>query len=123
MRAKQATIEMLQAMNKPPSADTLDLKFVQVDAPIKLRMMLEPGTTFWRTPDDLNVFVSQQGVNKRWHLSISRPNRLPSWLEVSAVRYRFVPDDVTMGLCMPSKTQYINIHEFCFLLHEVQVLD
>lgn len=54
-----------------------------------------------------------------WHISISHPERYPTWDEVAKVRYELVPDEVVMGMILPSKADYINIHNFCFHLHEL----
>jgi hypothetical protein len=57
----------------------------------------------------------------RWHLSIAHESRYPSWDEIAEARYRVLPDDVTMGLDLPPKSEYVNIHRNCFQI--VEVLD
>lgn len=54
-----------------------------------------------------------------WHMSIARPNRLPSWDEVSEARYRLIPDAVTMAMILPPKADYINLHSFCLQMIEI----
>ena len=66
----------------------------------------------------VTVFVGQEPVIG-WHLSISTPHRLPTWDEVKAARYRFVPNDVTVAMFLPPEEEYVNVHQFCFHLHQV----
>jgi hypothetical protein len=54
-----------------------------------------------------------------WHLSISHPDRYPSWDEIADVRYALVPDDVTMALLLPPRGEYVNAHEYCFHLWQI----
>lgn len=70
----------------------------------------------------LQVIVGRepQGPNgeKRWHLSISHPWRYPTWEEIKLARYQLVPDEVEMAMYLPSQSEYVNLHENCFHLHE-----
>ena len=56
----------------------------------------------------------------RWHLSISHPRRLPTWNEVRDARYLLLPADITMAMILPPPTQYVNVHPYCFHLHEIE---
>lgn len=60
---------------------------------------------------DLAVIVSS---GEGWdHVSVSRPNRCPNWLEMEHVKRMFFRDDaVAMQLHVPSK-DHINLHPFC----------
>lgn len=64
------------------------------------------------------VIVGQEPIG--WHLSISHHRRLPTWEEVREARYQFVPGDLTMAMILPPKEQYVNIHNFCFHLYEIE---
>jgi hypothetical protein len=57
------------------------------------------------------------------HLSMSYPNHDPSWNEIKSIRTLFFPEwmDVSMGL--PPISKYINVHQFCFQLHQQVDLD
>ena len=68
----------------------------------------------------LKIFVSQDGNEKMWHLSISHPHRYPTWDEIKAARYELIPDDITMAMFLPPKSEYVNIHNNCFHLHETR---
>jgi hypothetical protein len=57
----------------------------------------------------------------RWHMSIAHKHRYPTWLEISAAWYRCIPDAamITGGLMLPRLTEYVNIHNFC--MHVIQI--
>jgi hypothetical protein len=53
------------------------------------------------------------------HASISTAYRNPTWEEIRAARYDHIPDDVTVGMILPPRSEYVNLHEFCFHLHQI----
>lgn len=55
-----------------------------------------------------------------WHLSISHPQRYPTWDEIHAARYGLLPDEVTMGMLLPPRGEYVNIHPNCFHLWQIR---
>ncbi len=55
----------------------------------------------------------------RWHLSISCPNRYPTFDEIKAARYALIPDEAQMAMFFPPRKEYVNIHQNCFHLYEV----
>jgi hypothetical protein len=63
------------------------------------------------------VSHSDQG----WHFSIAHPTRYPTWDEVAKVRYELIPDEAQMAMMLPPRSEYVNIHNFCFQCHEVSV--
>jgi hypothetical protein len=71
----------------------------------------------WYQWGDCRVFVGLEPAG--WHLSISHPNRNPTWEEIKQARYDFCPHDVTMAMILPPTTEYVNIHNFCFHLHQI----
>ncbi|SIS88764.1 DUF7694 domain-containing protein [Alicyclobacillus vulcanalis] len=58
-------------------------------------------------------------VDGGWHMSISHPERYPTWDEIREARYQLIPNDVTMAMLLPPKEEYVNVHPNCFHLHEV----
>jgi hypothetical protein len=54
-----------------------------------------------------------------WHLSISCVHRYPTWDEIKAARYDLLPDDVTMAMLLPPRSDYVNLHKNCFHLHQI----
>ena len=55
----------------------------------------------------------------RWHMSISHPRRYPSWDEIAHARYAVVPDEANMMMSLPSREDYVNVHQHCFHLFEI----
>lgn len=75
-----------------------------------------PADVFQNGP--LKVIISRDPPGERWHLSISHPQRYPTWDEIKRARYEFIPDAVTMAMMLPPKAEYVNVHQNCFHLHE-----
>jgi len=80
---------------------------------------LEMFFRVYRSPlEGLTAFISwEPGMG--WHLSLSHQRREPVWAEVRDTRYDLLPDEVTMGMLLPPKAEYINVHPYCFHLHQV----
>lgn len=74
-----------------------------------------PDEGDWR----LRAIVGTHPDTGRWHLSVAHPERLPTWAEVSDARYRLVPDSATMVMILPPMAEYVNVHQYCFHLHEI----
>jgi len=55
-----------------------------------------------------------------WHVSISHPDRYPTWDEVADVRYELVPDGVTMALLLPPRDEYVNVHATTMHLWQIE---
>ena len=83
-------------------------------------MGLEPGLRGWRKQagDGLLTVLVGNARREGWHMSISHPDRYPGWDEISEARYRFVPDEVSMVMHLPPRSEYVNLHETCFHLWE-----
>ena len=61
----------------------------------------------------------QIGDGFLWHLSVSGPNRLPSWDELKSAKYRLLHEDIPMVLIFPRRAApYVNLHEFTLHLYE-----
>lgn len=55
----------------------------------------------------------------KWHLSISHPTRDLTYAEIKAARNRFIPDEVTVAMIFPPRSEFVNAHEHCFHLWEI----
>lgn len=57
----------------------------------------------------------------RWHLSISCPDRHPSWDEIKTARYRLLGPDTTMAMILPRAAEYVNLpqQDHVMQLHEL----
>jgi hypothetical protein len=50
------------------------------------------------------------------HVSVSLPNRSPTWEEMCAVKALFWDEDDTVMQLHPARDQYVNNHPFCLHL-------
>lgn len=57
--------------------------------------------------------------NGKWHLSISTPTESPTYEEIKAARYKFLPDNVYMAQIFPPKSEFVNVHPYCHHLYEI----
>ena len=78
-------------------------------------------------PDgDLVVIVGREPVGPggavQWHLSISHSSRYPTWDEIAGARERWLPDQLTFGMVLPRRADYVNLHPTTFHLHEMREL-
>jgi hypothetical protein len=78
-----------------------------------------PGAKVYETSTGCRIIVNKEGG--LWHLSISHPERNPTWEEIRDSRYELLPDGAHMAMILPPKSQYVNIHRFCFHLFELAV--
>lgn len=97
----------------------------QIEPPAVIQILiakgeLQPGTQCYRM-GKARVMVSPPTGAMGWHMSISRDDRYPDWDEVVAAWYSLVPDAVNREgvMHLPPLADYINIHEFCFQVHEL----
>ncbi len=82
--------------------------------------MLQPGTRIFRM-GRCKIFLSPPFEDKGWHMSISVDDRYPTWDEVAKAWYELVPDSGGRigAMILPPKSEYVNIHNFCFQVHEL----
>lgn len=96
------------------------LKAIEIPCPIV-------GCRAYLFGDRLKVIVGLEPHHirpeYRWHLSISHPDRYPTWDEIKAARYRFVPKEITMAMLLPPPDEYVNIDSNCFHLHQLHPED
>jgi len=64
-----------------------------------------------------NIIVSID--NGMWHLSISTPNALPSYKEMKAARYKYLPNEIYAAEIFPPKEEFINVHPYCRHLYQI----
>lgn len=63
----------------------------------------------------LAVFIdcSLREDNKAWiHISLSRKNRMPDWLDIVKVKEDFLGPNVYAYIILPPKSKYVNIHKY-----------
>lgn len=72
----------------------------------------------YKTDTKLLIFIAKE--MGKWHLSVSHFDRNPTWEEIKEIRYKLLPRDRTFAMLLPPEDQYVNIHEYCFHLWEVE---
>lgn len=95
-----------------------------------MRAMGSKSVSVWGTSEDCLIIVSRDPMQThrpilaasddgfRWHLSISHPDRYPTWDQIKHARYALLEDVEYMVMILPPKSEYVNIHENCFHLNE-----
>lgn len=83
-----------------------------------------PGTKTYKGANDphLIVIIEKHAPEDGggWHLSMSHPSRYPTWDELADARYKFIPDRVTMAMIAPPRKEFVNLHNTCLHLWEIQ---
>jgi len=64
----------------------------------------------------IRSFSTIKGGEKWVHISVSRPDRLPSWEELTKVKNEFLGEDVEAYQVLPRKEDYVNTHRYCLHL-------
>ncbi len=113
-------------MVKLPSALTRKVPIArEVEPPPPVRLLivtgnLQAGTRMFRM-GKAKILLSPPSGAMGWHMSISREDRYPDWDEVVAAWYSLVPDAENREgvMHLPPLREYINVHEFCFQVHEL----
>lgn len=82
-----------------------------------VRMGLEPNACRYEM-NGCTIIVGSS--SKGYHMSISHPDRLPTWEEIRTARYKLCPKNVTMAMLLPPENEYVNIHPNCFHLWQVK---
>lgn len=70
----------------------------------------------------VNALISREPIAKddyRWHLSVSRRDRLPDWGELVSAAHELRPG-IVFVVGIPPKSWWINIHPFCLHLYETR---
>ena len=55
----------------------------------------------------------------RWHMSISTRSASPSYKEIKAARYKFLPGDIAVAQIFPKKELFVNCHPYCHHLWQI----
>lgn len=93
----------------------------QIERPPEFYVNLEPGTTAYML-GQCSVLIAPPYLSRGWHVTIAHRSRYPTWDEIAKAWYDGVPDSDKRIACMvlPTKDAYINYHEYCFQLLELQ---
>jgi hypothetical protein len=93
------------------------------------------GPEFFRsfkqfTLGECNILVARERVDRLgdesdwlWHLSISHPERHPTWDEIKAARYRLLSNGLCFGILLPPPEQYVNVPAQDHVFHLWEITD
>lgn len=75
-----------------------------------------PDTNAYDGSTGCHALVTLTGIK---HISVSAKGRYPTWDELASARDRFAPG-VRMVMHFPTPDEYVNVHETCLHLWEVE---
>jgi hypothetical protein len=58
-----------------------------------------------------------------WHLSISHPDRHPTWDEMKAARYWLLSNGLCFGILLPPPENYVNVEAQDHVFHLWEITD
>lgn len=72
------------------------------------------------TYGECNVMLSGEAERKQigWHMSVSCPDRYPTWDELAELRDALLPAHIAFVMHFPPPEEYVNVHNFCLHLHQ-----
>jgi len=87
----------------------VEAELVQYPVPKDVQAIQPPGVESLSTFHfgECNVMLSRE--NGRWHISISHPDRHPTWDEIKTVRYRLGGPDLVFAMVLPANDRYVNV--------------
>ena len=118
-----ARILAAQATSLHPSAEEVDAALPRVLPPSwRVVARAEDGVKIL-SRDGLSIIASLEiHEGRKWiHVSCARRDRLPSWDDLRLVKSTIITDARHAYSVMPTKEEYVNIHNFC--LHLFAPLD
>lgn len=79
------------------------------------------GAKTYMGTNGIGVVMSEDNTPK-WgklkHVSISKPDRYPTWDEIIAIKLLLFGDRKDAMMVMPKREDYVNVHKFCFHIWE-----
>lgn len=91
-------------------------KLIQKPMPRQIADLLPPSTKVYEL-GECTVFTDLE--ERGYHMSISHPERLPTWDEIATAWYGTTPKDTEGMLVLPKPGNYVNIHKFCMQVHQL----
>lgn len=82
--------------------------------------LLQPGTKSYKR-GVCKILISPPYGRYGWHMSISCDLREPTWEEIKDAWYDLIPESNERygAMFFPPKSEYVNVHKYCFHIHEV----
>lgn len=76
---------------------------------------------------ECNIIIARENPDGsddfRWHLTISCERRHPTWDEIKVARYRLLPLDICVAMCLPPPEMYVNIRTQDHVFHVWEIRD
>ncbi len=92
----------------------------------RLRAMGSLGVKFF-SMGECNIILAREpaGANgeRLWHLTISCPDRHPTWDEIKTARYRLLPIDRCLWMLLPPPEFYVNVEAQDHVFHLWEITD
>ena len=63
------------------------------------------------------IFINKE--DGRWHLSVSANHTL-GYYELKEIRYKFMPNAMSVAQILPPREEFVNVHKNCFHLFELE---
>lgn len=67
-----------------------------------------------------SIFINKE--DGKWHLSVSANHTL-GYYELKEIRYKFMPNAMDVVQIFPPREEFVNVHENCFHLFELEEND
>ena len=68
----------------------------------------------WKSSTGAKALVSID--DGRWHISVSHPDRYPTWDELAGIRDAATPSGGAFDMHFPTPAEYVNLHQTCLHL-------
>lgn len=99
------------------------LEQIREDKRFQLRQHGEDGGAGWVTVKGKNLWVVFSWGGGWDHVSVSLPNRCPTWEEMCAVKDVFFREDECCVEYHPRKADYVNNHPYCLHIWRPQLAE
>ncbi|HEY5787677.1 MAG TPA: hypothetical protein VIT65_23175 [Microlunatus sp.] len=94
-------------------------------AMVKVGLTLDDWVYRKEIEDGVLIVICSPDRGSGFHLSIShqvqgQPGRYPGWDEIIEARERFTPDSMSLVMHLPTRAEYVNLHNTTFHLWEIE---
>lgn len=96
------------------------MKLTEIGSPVE-------GCKAYRSANNLTIICGKEPCGPqgqlRWHISVAHNKRYPTWDEIRDARYELIPAEVMVAMFLPPPSEYVNVHQYCFHLFEVEAAE
>lgn len=98
--------------------ETLPAKITEMVPSGMVKSTIPAGARLFRYGRRGGIILSRD--DGRLHLSISFPDRLPTWDEIKHAREELLPEDAFFCVPYPPKKYWMSVHAYAMHLYEVR---